>query len=183
MRNGPGTNGQTGRRLSRAAGRPPAMEDRQSLAEAVDGSDFLLCSIGGAGATGASGYYESPAHLGDKLILPPGTDAADRRRHRRTGGDDGRIAQRADLPRDLPRDRARAPGHSAQPRQSDGRTCRAMNKSAQFLPCVIGICHGVQAGIRHAAGILGVPAASWKPCGSAPTTTTGSRACGTRGRT
>jgi hypothetical protein len=27
----------------------------------------LLCSIGGAGASGSAGYYESSAHLGDKL--------------------------------------------------------------------------------------------------------------------
>ena len=57
-----------GRRLSRQAGAGLRFSVASSLAEAVDGSDFLLCSIGGAGASGSSGYYESPAHLGDKAI-------------------------------------------------------------------------------------------------------------------
>jgi len=39
-----------GRRLSKKAGAGLRFKTAKSLAEAVDGSDFVLCSIGGAGA-------------------------------------------------------------------------------------------------------------------------------------
>ena len=147
-----------GRRLSTEAGARLRFKTAKSLAEAVDGSDFLLCSIGGAGASGASGYYESPVHLGDKLIcaqhgLPQVVGD--------TGGPAAMMAGLRSVPIYLEICREaekRAPQavllNHANPMAV---LCRAMVKYAS-LPCVIGICHGVQGGIRHAADILGVPA-------------------------
>ena len=147
-----------GRRLSGEAGARLRFKTARSLAEAVDGSDFLLCSIGGAGASGASGYYESPVHLGDKLLcaqfgVPQVVGD--------TGGPAAMMAALRSVPIYLEICRQaeqRAPQaimlNHANPMAV---LCRAMVKYSS-LPCVIGICHGVQGGIRHAAGILGVPA-------------------------
>lgn len=145
-----------GRRLSRQAKSRLRFSVARSLAEAVDGSDFLLCSIGGAGASGAGGYYESPVHLGDKLIC------AQHGIPQIVGDTAGPAAMMAafrsvpiylEICREAER---RAPGavllNHANPMAV---LCRAMVKYAD-LPCVIGICHGVQGGIRHAARLLDV---------------------------
>jgi len=110
-----------------------------------------------AGAAGAAGYYESPVHLGDKLLC------AEHGIPQIVGDTAGPAAMMAAF-RSVPiylnicrEAERRAPDavllNHANPMAV---LCRAMVKYSQ-LPCVIGICHGVQAGIRHAAGLLGVP--------------------------
>ncbi|MBT4497490.1 MAG: hypothetical protein HOC74_07200 [Gemmatimonadetes bacterium] len=147
-----------GRRLSKKAGAGLRFKTAKSLAEAVDGSDFVLCSIGGAGASGSSGYYESPVHLGDKLIstrygVPQVVGD--------TCGPAAMMAAFRSVPiyleicRQIER---RAPKaillNHANPMAV---LCRAVAKYSD-VSCTIGICHGVQGGIRHAAAILDIPA-------------------------
>lgn len=128
----------------------------RTLNEAVDGCDVALASIGGAGASGSSGYYESPVHLGDKLIcarygVPQLVGD--------TAGPAAMMAAFRSVPIYLDICRAlerHAPGailiNHANPMAV---LCRAMVKYARVRE-VIGICHGVQIGIRHAAEILGL---------------------------
>ena len=145
-----------GRRLAREAGSRMRMTKAKGLAEAVDGSDFVLCSIGGIGGSGASGYYESPTHLGDKVICAKyGVPqiVGD------TGGPAAMMAAFRSIPiylkicREVERRAPRAVLlNHANPMAA---LCRAMTKYSS-VGCVIGICHGVQGGIEHAASILGV---------------------------
>lgn len=146
-----------GRRLSRATGARLRFTNAKSLAAAVAGSDFVLASIGGIGGSGAKGYYESPIHLGDKLICARyGVPQI-------VGDTCGSAAMLAafrsvpiylDICRTIER---RAPQailiNHANPMAV---LCRAMNKYFAHLR-IIGICHGVQGGIAHAAAILKVP--------------------------
>ncbi len=146
-----------GQRLSREAGAELHFRNSTSLAEAVDGSDFVLCSIGGVGSSGSSGYYESPVHLGDKVIC------AKHGVPQIVGDTCGPAAMMAafrsvpiylDICREIEQ---RAP-HAVLLNHANPMAvlCRAMNKYSD-VRCVIGICHGVQGGIAHAASILGIP--------------------------
>ncbi len=147
-----------GERFSAEAGAGLRMVVARTLAEAVDGCDVALASIGGAGASGAGGYYESPVHLGDTLIcarygIPQLVGD--------TAGPAAMMAAFRSIPIYLDIARAlerRAPKavliNHANPMAV---LCRALTKYAGLRE-VIGICHGVQIGIRHAAEILGVPA-------------------------
>jgi len=146
-----------GRRLSRQAGARLRFKNAASLVEAVDGSDFVLCSIGGIGGSGASGYYESPTHLGDKVICAKyGVPQI-------VGDTCGPAAMMAalrsipiylDICRTIERRAPRAVLlNHANPMAA---LCRAMTKYSS-VSCVIGICHGVQGGIAHAASVLGIP--------------------------
>ncbi len=148
-----------GRRLSRQAGARLRFKNAQSLAEAVDGSDFVLCSIGGAGASGSSGYYESPVHLGDNMICAKyGVPQV-------VGDTCGPSAMMAAF-RSVPiymticREVQRRAQNTVLLNHANPMAvlCRAMNKYSS-VDSVIGICHGVQAGIAHAASILGIAAA------------------------
>lgn len=143
-------------RFSAGAGAGLKVSVATTLSAAVEGCDIALASIGGAGASGAGGYYESPVHLGDKLLCT---------RHGvpqlvgDTGGPAAMMAAFRSVPiyldicRELER---RAPGailvNHANPMAV---LCRAMAKYSRVRE-VIGICHGVQIGIRHAAAILEV---------------------------
>jgi alpha-galactosidase/6-phospho-beta-glucosidase family protein len=145
------------RRWSREAGAGLRVSVSRSLGEAVDGCDFALTSIGGAGASGSSGYYESPVHLGDRVICT---------RHGApqvigdTAGPVAMMAALRSVPIYLEIARAlerRAPDaillNHANPMAV---LCRAVNKHAR-LRGAIGFCHGVQQGIRLAGQILEVP--------------------------
>ena len=146
-----------GRRLSRQAGARLRFKNAKSLAEAVDGSDFVLCSIGGIGGSGVSGYYESPTHLGDKVIcakygIPQIVGD--------TCGPAAMMAAFRSIPIYLDICRVvekRAPQavllNHANPMAA---LCRSMTKYSS-VGCIIGICHGVQGGVSHAAAILGIP--------------------------
>ena len=147
-----------GRRFSAEANAGLAVDVSHSLAEAEDGADFVLASIGGAGSSGALGYYESPTHINDCIIC------ARHGVYQIVGDTAGPAAMAAalrsvpvylDICREIEK---RAPRaillNHANPMAV---LCRAMGKYAN-VRCVIGICHGVQAGITHAAKILDVPA-------------------------
>jgi len=122
------------------------------LAEAVDGADFALSSIGGAGASAGSVYGTGP-HVQDVLI--PAKYGiyqltAD------TAGPGGMMMALRSIPayikicREMEK---RCPrvillNHS----NPMAALCRAMNKYTDID--VIGICHGVQIGICYAANVL-----------------------------
>jgi alpha-galactosidase len=146
------------RRFSAKAGAGLRVVVAKTLAEAVDGCDVALASIGGAGASGASGYYESPVHLGDKLIC---TKYGIPQLVGDTAGPAAMMAAFRSVPIYLEICRAierRSPKailiNHANPMAV---LCRAMAKYSGVRE-VIGICHGVQIGIRHAAAILGIEA-------------------------
>jgi len=146
----------TGRRFSRETGTRLKFTVAGTLTEAVKGCDFALTSIGGVGASGSSGYYNSPVHLGDKLICA---------RHGvpqvvgDTAGPAAMMAAFRSVPIHLQicRSLARHAPNAILLNHANPMAvlCRAMTKYSD-IPCVIGICHGVQEGIRHAADILGV---------------------------
>ena len=144
------------RRFSSEAGADLEISVGQSLAEAVEGSDFVLASIGGAGGSGTAGYYESPVHINDCVISA-------RYGVPQIVGDTAGPAAMAAAFRSVPiylnicREIERsAPGavmlNHANPMAV---LCRAMDKYSD-VHSAIGICHGVQGGIRHAAQILEV---------------------------
>ena len=148
----------TANRLSREAGATVTAEAASTLENAVQDADFVITSIGGAGATGSTGYYDSPVHLGDKVICA---------RHGvpqvvgDTAGPAAMMAAFRSVPIHMEICRAiekHAPNaillNHANPMAV---LCRAMNQHAN-LRCVIGICHGVQEGIAHVADILKVNA-------------------------
>jgi len=144
------------RRFSTRAGAGLRVSVARTLTAAVEGCGIALASIGGAGASGSGGYYESPVHLGDKLIcarygIP-----------QLVGDTAGPAAMMAafrsvpiylDICHALERHAPKAILiNHANPMAV---LCRAMVKHCRVRE-VIGICHGVQIGIRHAAEILGL---------------------------
>ncbi|NCO36243.1 MAG: hypothetical protein AUJ92_17450 [Armatimonadetes bacterium CG2_30_59_28] len=146
-----------GERLSETAEANLRFTVPASLAEAVDGSDFVLASIGGAGASGAAGYYESLVHLGDKVICA-------KRGVPQIVGDTAGPAAMAAAFRSVPiyleicREIERRAPRAVMLNHANPMSvlCRAMVKYSS-VRCVIGICHGVQGGVRHAAEILDIP--------------------------
>jgi len=144
------------RRFSDEAGAGLQVSVSKSLSEAVDGTDFVLASIGGAGSSGTKGYYESPVHINDCVIC--GKYGI----HQIVGDTAGPAAMAAAF-RSVPiylnicrEVEQRAPDaivlNHANPMAI---LCRAMAKYSS-VRSAIGICHGVQGGIRHVAGILEV---------------------------
>jgi alpha-galactosidase len=143
------------RRFSGEAGARLNVSVASGLAEAVEGADFVLASIGGAGSPGAHGYYHSPVHVNDCILCA---------RHgvfQIIGDTAGPAAMAAafrsvsiylGICREIER---RAPRaillNHANPMAV---LCRAMVKHSAVRG-VIGICHGVQGGIQHAAEMLG----------------------------
>lgn len=146
----------TGRRLSKLAGAQLKFQVAKDLKTAVAGADFVITSIGGAGASGSAGYYNSPVHLGDKLIsakhgIPQVVGD--------TAGPAAMMAAFRSIPIHLnlckaiekyARDAILL--NHANPMAI---LCMAMAQHAN-LRCSIGICHGVQGGIIHAAKILDI---------------------------
>lgn len=147
---------ETGKRLSQQANARLKFVVAKTLKSAVAGSDFVLTSIGGAGASGAAGYYHSPLHNGDKLICA---------RHGipqivgDTAGPAAMMAAFRSIPIHLEICRCMEKHaknavflNHANPMAV---LCRAMNKYSA-VQAIIGICHGVQGGIGHVAKILEV---------------------------
>lgn len=146
-----------GRRLLAEAGRRLTLRHAATLAEALDGADFALSSIGGSGAEMTRNVYSSyyhtcdiqiPARYGIYQIVGD------------TGGPAGMMMGLRAIPAYLAVCREmekRCPkvvyfNHS----NPMAVLCRAIRKYTPIA--VIGICHGVQIGIRNAAEKLGVPA-------------------------
>lgn len=147
-----------GRRLASETGTTLTVRAVQTLAEAVDDADFGIASLGGSGAEVTNRVYQSYYHAADMYI------PAKYGIHQVVGDTAGPAGMMMGL-------RA-VPAHLAICREMEKRCpnavllshsnpmavlCRAMNKYTRLT--VIGICHGVQATIRHAAEMLQVPAA------------------------
>ena len=146
-----------GSRMAGEAGTGMTVPAVHDLAEAVDGADFAISSIGGAGPT-MGGVYGTAAHSAD-IAIPAKYGiyqiVGD------TGGPGGMMMGLRSVPiylnicREMEK---RCPdvvvlNHS----NPMAILCRAMLKYSG-LKNIIGICHGVQGGLHHAAAILGVDA-------------------------
>ena len=147
------------RRFSDEAGARLDVRVARSLAAAVEGADFVIASIGGAGASGSHGYYLSPLHVTDCVICA---------RHGvpQIVGDTCGPAAMAAAFRSVPiylricrEMEKRAPSaillNHANPMAV---LCRAMNKYSRHR-AAIGVCHGVQRGAQALAKMHSVPAA------------------------
>jgi len=146
-----------GKRLAQEAGREFRIRSTENLADAVDGADFAMSSIGSAGAEITSRVYDSFFHNADVRI------PAKYGIHQVIGdtcGPAGMMMAFRSIPvylsicREMEK---RCPGvimfnHS----NPMAVICRAIHKYTEIK--VVGICHGVQAGIRSAAKLLDVPA-------------------------
>lgn len=147
---------QHGARLAKESGTGLRVRACSELADAVDGADFAISSIGGAGKS-VGGVYGTTIHAQDMLI--PARYGiyqiiGD------TAGPAGMMMGLRSIPiylnicREMEK---RCPevvllNHS----NPMAILCRAMIKYTD-IERVIGICHGVQGGIKNVANILGVP--------------------------
>jgi len=145
-----------GRRLDEVAGTGWTVRATVDLADAVDGADFAISSIGGSGAEITPNVYDSYFHAADVRI------PAKYGIHQVVGDTCGPAGMMMGL-------RA-IPAYMQICREMEKRCpniillnhsnpiavlCRAMHKYTDLT--VIGICHGVQGGISYAASILEVP--------------------------
>ncbi len=145
-----------GQRLAKTVGASFKIRSTIDLADAVDGADFAVASIGGSGAEITKDVYGSRFHSAD-IHIPAKYGI-----HQIVGdtcGPAGMMMAFRSVPAYLKICREmekRCPdvivlSHS----NPMAVLCRAMHKYTNLT--VIGICHGVQAGISHAAKILRVP--------------------------
>jgi len=145
-----------GRRLANLSGTGLRVRACTDLADAVDGADFAISSIGGAGES-IGRVYNTGFHLQD-ILIP--ADYGIYQIVGDTGGPAGMMMGLRSIPIYLDI------CHEMEKRCPDvilfnhsnpmAALCRAMNKYSEIN--VIGICHGVQIGIRHVAKVLGIPA-------------------------
>jgi len=145
-----------GRRLAAEADTNCTVRATADLADAVDAADFALSSIGGSGAEITPNVYGSYYHAADvRIPAKYGIQQV----IGDTCGPAGMMMGLRSIPayisicREMER---RCPevillNHS----NPMAPLCRAMRKYTSLT--VIGICHGVQGGIRYAAEILEVP--------------------------
>ncbi|MEW6750174.1 MAG: hypothetical protein AB1505_04270 [Candidatus Latescibacterota bacterium] len=145
-----------GRRLECQAGRGPSVRAARELAEAVEGADFAISSIGGSGAQVSRNVYGSYYHSADMHI--PARYGV----HQIIGdtcGPAGMMMALRAIPaylgicRELEQ---RCPqaillNHS----NPMAPLCRALGKHTRIR--TVGICHGVQATVRRAAELLELP--------------------------
>ena len=147
-----------GRRLADQAHAECSIRAATELADAVDGVDFAIASIGGSGAEITSNVYSSCYHSADMHI------PAKYGIHQVVGDTAGPAGLMMGL-RSIPayltlcREMERRCPNVVLLSHSNpmGVLCRAMNKYSSIH--VVGICHGVQSTIHQAAEMLGVPAA------------------------
>ena len=144
-------------RLAKSAGTGFRVRAASSLAAALDGTDFVLTSIGGSGADIGRDVYRSYYHNLDMYI------PAKYGIHQLIGDTCGPAGMMMGL-RSIPvylnicREMEKRCPQAVLFNHSNPMAvlCRAMQKYSS-IP-VIGICHGVQAGIVHASRLLEVPA-------------------------
>ena len=144
-----------GARLAEESGTGLRVRACKELADAVDGADFAVSSIGGAGAS-LGGVYGTSAHIAD-MIIPARYGVyqiiGD------TTGPAGMMMGLRSIPiyvnicREMEK---RCPkvvfmNHS----NPMAPLCRAMVKYSG-IENIVGICHGVQGGIMNVASVLGV---------------------------
>ena len=147
-----------GQRLAIGAGTGFAVRASTDKDDAVDGADFALSSIGGCGAEVTPNVYHSNYHNADIRI--PGQYGISQVIGD-TCGPAGMMMALRSIPAYIELCRVmeqRCPkvvllNHS----NPMAVVCRALHKYTDLT--VIGICHGVQAGIAYAAEILELPAA------------------------
>lgn len=144
-----------GRRLARQAGTGFKVRSTVDLADAVDGADFALSSIGGSGAEVSANVYRSRIHAADMHI------PAKYGIHQVIGDTCGPAGMMMGL-RSIPvyiricrEMEKRCPkvilfNHS----NPMAALMRAMHKHTSIN--AIGVCHGVQIGIVNAARVLGL---------------------------
>ena len=143
-----------GARLAEESGTGIRVRACKELAEAVDGADFAISSIGGSGAS-LGGVYGTSAHIAD-MIIPARYGVyqiiGD------TTGPAGMMMGLRSIPayvnicREMEK---RCPNVILMSHSNPmAPLCRAMVKYTDIQ--VIGICHGVQGGIKDAASVLGV---------------------------
>lgn len=147
-----------GRRLSRAAKTRFAFRSTTRLAEALDGADFAVSSIGGSGAEISPDVYGSYYHAADMHI--PARYGI-RQVVGDTAGPAGMMMGLRSVPACLAicREMERRCPDAVLFSHSNPMAvlCRAMVKYSKVR--TIGICHGVQATVQQAASMLEVPAA------------------------
>jgi len=144
-----------GAQLAERAGTGFAVRATTDLADAVDGADFAISSIGGSGAEVTNTVYGSPYHGAD-VYIP--AKYGIQQVVGDTGGPGGMMMALRSLAAYMPICREmekRCPdvvflNHS----NPMAVLCRAIRKYTSLN--VIGICHGVQIGIIRAAGLLGI---------------------------
>jgi alpha-galactosidase len=142
-------------RLVSEAGSDFRVRSAHELADAVDGADFALSSIGGSGVEYSRDVYSSYHHATD-VYIPAKYGiyqvVGD------TGGPGGMMMGLRSIVAYMPicRELEKRAPHAILLNHSNPMAplCRAMNKYTSVT--VLGICHGVQIGICHAAEILGV---------------------------
>ena len=145
-----------GRRLAEVAGTRFKIRATIDLADAVDGADFAISSIGGSGAEITRNVYNSYFHNAD-IRIPEKYGVSQVIGD--TCGPAGMMMALRSIPAYInicQEMEKRCPkaimfNHS----NPMATLLRAMHKYTDVN--VIGICHGVQAGIVYAAEILGVP--------------------------
>jgi len=144
-----------GRRLAREAGTRFKVRATTGLADAVEGADFALSSIGGSGAEVAANVYSSRYHWSDMHI------PAKYGIHQVVGDTCGPAGMMMGL--------RSVPAYLRICREMEKRCPRVIlfnhsNPMAVLMRAIhkyttinaIGVCHGVQGGIARAAELLGV---------------------------
>lgn len=146
---------QHGARLAKESELGMTVRASKTLADAVDGADFAVSSIGGAGAS-VGGVYGTAAHIQDMLI--PARYGifqvvGD------TGGPAGMMMGLRSIPIyiNICREMEKRCSEVIFMNHSNPMAvlCRAMDKYTDIKQ-VIGVCHGVQGGIIRIANILDV---------------------------
>lgn len=143
-------------RLINEAGTDYRVRFTTDLADAVDGADFALSSIGGSGADITSNVYSSYVQKSDVIIS---AKYGIQQVVGDTCGPAGMMMAFRSIPaylsicREMEKrcPRAILLNHS----NPMAALCRAMHKYTDLT--VIGICHGVQGGVHHAGHILNIP--------------------------
>jgi len=146
-----------GRRLAADAGTGMTVRAAATLADALDGTDYALSSIGGSGAEITPDVYSSYYHAADVRIC---AEFGVQQVVGDTCGPAGMMMGLRSIPAYLQICHAMEKycpqaillNHS----NPMAPLCRAMRKYSGIN--VIGICHGVQGGIAHAGRLLDIPA-------------------------
>ena len=147
----------TGQRLFLEAGVAFRIRAAEQLADALENADYVIASIGGTGVSSAKGVYGSYYHGSDMYI--PGKYGI-----HQVVGDTGGPAAMMMAFRTIPayyhicKEMERYCPKAIFINHSNPMAvlCRALLKNTGIK--VIGLCHGVQIGIKSAAELLKVPA-------------------------
>ncbi|MAE61743.1 MAG: hypothetical protein CMJ49_10360 [Planctomycetaceae bacterium] len=147
---------QLGRRLADAAGTGFTVRSTTDKADAIEGADFAISSIGGSGAEMTRAVYDSNFHNAD-IRIPAKYGICQVIGD--TCGPAGMMMGLRAIPAyiDLCREMERRSPNVVLLNHSNPMAvlCRAMHKYTDVN--VIGICHGVQGGLEYAAEILELP--------------------------